>query len=601
MTEADLQNNLDFRFYDLYDQDNVNLLYINEEQPSTISMKLEISNKSGVNLALDCVKLNNQENLDDATKIVSSSNYHIELRFRPGTLSSSSLVQIDLAESSKERWIMSRPVFHDNKEFSLYFLRCKDQLALDKDPSSDKNKESLTLRGFAANSAGGARNTNVTINYNGFKQDNDNTPISGTKLLNLTILNHRGKRNAPLSIGFATHNTILNNGEATNDIQLQISNISIEAIALAQDSEFIIEIDAQAEDRKEPWAVAKKDEASNCDATILVDKNNLPKSDKKSWYWNAEITADKNSEEPRYTIKNLSRQVGDTYTVKKAISQAKTEENESSKSTNNLTEEYSFPPQEDLIITISNVKSSLASGQGQIRVYYKNLPGYADGYIVLNLYKTHLIERIIESKEEKRIGIGIGKYPETELDVKGTISATKDLNVKGIISAGSFVGASAEVQGKVIAESFIGNGAVVKGMIVIWYGESDKVPDGWAICNGKNGTPDFTDKFIIGAGNKEWKGTGGSSSVTLTVDNMPRHKHSGKTSSNGKHTHGYNDTMENGKRVDDDNDFYDWKREWSRTGEDGEHQHDFETDWQGNGEAFSILPPYIALFFIMKL
>jgi hypothetical protein len=29
---------------------------------------------------------------------------------------------------------------------------------------------------------------------------------------------------------------------------------------------------------------------------------------------------------------------------------------------------------------------------------------------------------------------------------------------------------------------------------------SNTIPDGWAICNGSNGTPDLRNKFIVGAG-----------------------------------------------------------------------------------------------------
>lgn len=42
--------------------------------------------------------------------------------------------------------------------------------------------------------------------------------------------------------------------------------------------------------------------------------------------------------------------------------------------------------------------------------------------------------------------------------------------------------------------------AFVKGMIIAWYGEANKVPNGWVICDGKNNTPDLRDKFIMGVG-----------------------------------------------------------------------------------------------------
>lgn len=738
MPEYNWQESLDFRFYDFYERNDVDLIYIDEENPSSIALNFEIRNKSGIELVLEPynqgskVESKNQDTkaqqntnttiaqentLAENAAIVSQDNFHIEIRFRPGTLSAASLVQIDLSEATKEEWLMSRPLFHNNNEISLYFLKCGRPLTL-----IDSSKTTLTLRGFAANSAGGSRGTNAIINYNEFHPKNDTIPIAGTKVLNLTILGHRGQRKAPLAICFANQNTILNNGEIAGDIELQITNIGREPIALSPKSEFMIEIDAQAEGKEEPWAVAKKDEAANFNITIK--KREIEESNNKYWCWNVDSsTIDKNTEEPRFTFRNIYRQLGskqavastvvkdakelelpknleedviqfitdstktqvaypgtvwknstgyslcfqedgnlvlynssnrplwgsETYqfegradTLKfhpngnlvlyqkgEPIWSTKTQKSQrdsqvylelqkngnfviydvknpsqflfetktkdgvvgnlaaaqgwkkSSEDTYDSSHEteasvvlesnYSFPSNEDLIFVLSNVKSSLESGQGQIRVYYKDIPGYADGYQILNLYKTHLIER------EKKIGIG--KTPKKELDVKGSISATET----------------------VTAKSFIGQGAIVKGMIVMWYGESNNVPEGWAICDGSKGTPDLRDRFIIGAGHKPIGSTGGSPSVTFTINNMPSHKHRGTTNQSGRHNHKYNTAVVSQQDHDDDKERWSWKYEDKYTEDGGEHQHSFETDEQGNGQPFEILPPYLALFFIMKL
>ena len=40
-----------------------------------------------------------------------------------------------------------------------------------------------------------------------------------------------------------------------------------------------------------------------------------------------------------------------------------------------------------------------------------------------------------------------------------------------------------------------------KGFILNWEGAIVDIPDGWALCNGSNGTPDLRDRFLVGAGN----------------------------------------------------------------------------------------------------
>lgn len=67
---------------------------------------------------------------------------------------------------------------------------------------------------------------------------------------------------------------------------------------------------------------------------------------------------------------------------------------------------------------------------------------------------------------------------------------------------------------------------VPKGAIIIWSGSVDNIPSGWALCDGSNGTPNLTDKFVLGAGNNYSVGAaGGESEHTLTIDEMPSHTH----------------------------------------------------------------------------
>lgn len=71
---------------------------------------------------------------------------------------------------------------------------------------------------------------------------------------------------------------------------------------------------------------------------------------------------------------------------------------------------------------------------------------------------------------------------------------------------------------------------VPSGLIMMWYGSTTSVPPGWVLCDGKNGTPDLTGRFIVGASSRadQWytyNTTGGAREVTLTVEQMPKHGH----------------------------------------------------------------------------
>jgi hypothetical protein len=50
-----------------------------------------------------------------------------------------------------------------------------------------------------------------------------------------------------------------------------------------------------------------------------------------------------------------------------------------------------------------------------------------------------------------------------------------------------------------------------RGVIVMWSGDLDTIPSGWALCDGSNGTPDLRNRFVLGVGAPEYQGsTGGS-------------------------------------------------------------------------------------------
>lgn len=66
------------------------------------------------------------------------------------------------------------------------------------------------------------------------------------------------------------------------------------------------------------------------------------------------------------------------------------------------------------------------------------------------------------------------------------------------------------------------------GIIVMWYGDVANIPKGWALCDGKNNTPNLQGTFILGTNNYSEIGkTGGSVTDTITIkpNNIPSHIH----------------------------------------------------------------------------
>ena len=63
----------------------------------------------------------------------------------------------------------------------------------------------------------------------------------------------------------------------------------------------------------------------------------------------------------------------------------------------------------------------------------------------------------------------------------------------------------------------------VTGMIMMYNGTA--APAGWALCDGTNGTPNLTNRFIVNAGGSGSAYplglTGGNGTVTLTAANLP--------------------------------------------------------------------------------
>lgn len=137
--------------------------------------------------------------------------------------------------------------------------------------------------------------------------------------------------------------------------------------------------------------------------------------------------------------------------------------------------------------------------------------------------------------------------------------------------------------------------AIPAGFIGMWSGSA--IPAGWALCDGRNGTPDLRDKFVVGAGGNYTVGaTGGETSAsisgntgetTLTVDQMPRHRHISGTKGYGSGEQFY-EIINNGPFPVKGPIFTGFE------GGNQSHSHSLSA-------SVSTLPPYYSLAYIMKV
>ena len=136
------------------------------------------------------------------------------------------------------------------------------------------------------------------------------------------------------------------------------------------------------------------------------------------------------------------------------------------------------------------------------------------------------------------------------------------------------------------------------------------IPEGWAICDGNNGTPNLIGKFIKASdisGNE-----GGQSSIQLSTENLPSHTHTFttsqiNTSTNGEHTHTYTQLKYGGSEflnaVEVEATVSNSEQQ---TSENGSHSHtidlsSIELSSTGDNQPLEWEPKFYSLIFIMKL
>ena len=177
-----------------------------------------------------------------------------------------------------------------------------------------------------------------------------------------------------------------------------------------------------------------------------------------------------------------------------------------------------------------------------------------------------------------------------DLDIQGGMTLNSEPGTSGQFLMSDGPGETPQWGSATIPDAFS------PGMIILWSGLTSTIPTGWALCNGADGTPNLTDRFVIGAGNTYGVNqTGGYKDAQLLS-----HTHTGSTNTTGAHTHTTTAAVASSQRIGPGNPTGLATTGASSTGSAGNHKHTFTTDSSGVTGTNRNLPPYYALAYIIR-
>lgn len=341
--------------FDFYNTDEEQVLFITDDVAGQ-TMTLEIKNTSDEPIITAPL-----------TGDVSSTICHFELVFRPDTLyNNPSSVKLEdtkyemFADKDAQGSIKS----NSDGTLSLFF-KVKSSTTL-----GIGDKMRIKLSGLRAAASDGTRGTRILLRYRNLLHTGNTNSFSGFRDMPLNIVNHRGKQNIPLHVGFVGANTVLNDGKSPNTLKLRISNISRKNVALDTSATAKLTLVLEGGLLSEEWALATTDQIKNA-----IVKYKKPQ--------------------------DTALQYDATGTTEWVIPFVKLEKGQF------------------IDVEISNLITDHPTGHANLYLHYENIPGYWDGEKTLIIEKSPLVFK------NKNVGVGTSN-PEMKLDVVGALGVRNE-------------------------------------------------------------------------------------------------------------------------------------------------------------------------------
>jgi hypothetical protein len=386
--------------FQLIDKDSQNVLYIEDSSDQTLT--LELTNMSP-----------NTIEFEDVTEPVSASDYHFALRFRPGTLSPTSLdvgnedTVIQLAADSATVWEMASPE-QDAAGMDVLYLKKRFNTS---EPWQSGTPQTVVFEHVDADARQGARGTRVELltKHIYFSDDTENN-FETQREIYLSVVNHRGKKDIPLHVDFIGDNGILNDGTTPNTIYIRCSNT--------------LPFDAVNPDVSGLRFLHSDDETQRSKIFLSFDTGTI---DQEGALGTAEAIEKIEITQPAgWSIEKETQGTSPEWILYPTEDQILY-----GKGTPNAPEfdAGTFPflfEELFLDLTISNIITDFPTGHTHLYIRYENIPGYWDGQLTLPIEKRPLTYHSKEDPEHSgtyfhHVGIGTNN-PQSKLDVEGSVA-----------------------------------------------------------------------------------------------------------------------------------------------------------------------------------